>query len=211
MPLSRPKEKIERRIGERLFLKGERSFSQKAGVARRPYPPGQHGKRKTGRGGFSEFGQQLKEKQKVRHIYGISDRALKKYFTLARRNRAKPTDETLAELLERRLDNVVFRLGLALSRSIGRHMVSYGHITVNGKRAKQPSLTVKPSDIISIAEKSRNLGFFQDLGERMKKYSPPAWLEFDPEKYEGKLRHTPALQDISGQQNMSLVVEYYSR
>lgn len=211
MPLAQPKEKIERRLGERLFLKGERSFSPKAGVARRPYPPGQHGKRKTGRGGFSEFGQQLKEKQKVRRIYGLSDRMLKKYFVLSRKSRAKPTDENLAEFLERRLDNVVFRLGLALSRSIGRHMVSYGHITVNGKRVKQPSFTVKPGDIVSITGTSGNPGIFQDLEERMKKYSLPAWLEMDPEKHAGKIKYVPTLQDISNQQNMSLVVEYYSR
>lgn len=211
MPLAKPKEKIERRLGERLFLKGERSFSPKAGVARRPYPPGQHGKRKTGRGGFSEFGQQLKEKQKVRRIYGLSDRMLKKYFVLSRKSRAKPTDENLAELLERRLDNVVFRLGLALSRSIGRHMVSYGHITVNGKRVKQPSFTVKPGDIVSITGTSGSPGIFQDLEERMKKYSLPAWLEMDPEKHAGKIKYVPTLQDISNQQNMSLVVEYYSR
>jgi len=211
MPLAQPKEKIERRLGERLFLKGERSFSPKAGVARRPYPPGQHGKRKTGRGGFSEYGQQLKEKQKVRRIYGIGDGVLKKYFRLARIDGTKPTGEILAGFLERRLDNVVFRLGFAISRSIARHMVSYGHITVNGKRVRQPSFIVKNSDIISIAERSRGKSLFNELNERLKKYTPPEWLEVEREKTEGKIVRMPTLEDIASQQNISLVVEYYSR
>lgn len=211
MPLAQPKEKIERRIGERLFLKGERSFSAKAAIQRRPYPPGMHGKRKTRHRGQSEYAKQLREKQKVRRIYGLSDTALKKYFLRSLQNRTKPTDQNLGELLERRLDNTVFRLGFAFSRSIGRHMVSYGHILVNGKRVRQPSFQVKIGDTISIREASQKLELFRNTEDGLKKAAPPDWLEIRREAKEGKVVRLPNLQDIAGQQNMALVVEYYSK
>lgn len=211
MPLAQPKEKFERRIGERLFLKGERSFSQKAAIARRPYPPGQLGKKKTRKGGQSEYGRQLREKQKVCRIYGIKDGILKKYFIFALKDRMKPTDVTLGDMLERRLDNVVFRLGFALSRSIARHMVSYGHIAINGKRVKQPSYRVKIGDAVSILETSRKSGIFNDLTDRLQKHTPQEWLELNRDRFEGKIVGLPRLEDIAGQQNMTLVVEYYSK
>ncbi len=211
MPLARPKEKIERRIGEKLFLKGERSFSPKSAVHRKPYPPGQHGRKFMRRGGRSEYGVLLREKQKVRYLYGLSDRMLKKYFTASRENRKSPTAENLAELLERRLDNVVFRLGLAVSRSVGRHLVSYGHIQVNGKRVRQPSFSVRIGDVISVRASSTGKEFFQNLGQRLQKHIPQEWLEVDKEKYLGKVLRLPSLGDIMIQQNMSLVVEYYSK
>ena len=211
MPLARPKEKIERRIGEKLFLKGERSFSPKSAFTRKPYPPGEHGRKRTRRGGRSEYGLLLREKQKVRHTYGLGDRMLKKYFTKALLDRRRPTAETLAETLERRLDNVVFRLGLAISRSVGRHMVSYGHIQVNGRPVRQPSFLVRIDDNIAIKESSSEKGLFQDLGQRLQKYTPPEWLELDKEKRTGKILRLPNLGDIIIQQNMTLVVEYYSK
>lgn len=209
MPISQPKEKLERRIGEKLFLKGERSFSQKSAITRRPYPPGLHGKKK--RRGRSEYGTQLREKQKVRYIYGIKDLLLKRYFEKAFANKNKPTADTLAELLERRLDNVVFRLGFAVSRSIARHLVSYGHILVNGKQVRQPSFNVKIGDSVALKESELASPLYQDLDIRLKKYNAPEWLELAEDKHEGKIVRLPNLGDIMTQQNMSLVVEYYSK
>ena len=209
MPIARPKEKLERRIGEKLFLKGERSFSQKTAVSRRPYPPGLHGKKR--RRGRSEYGTELREKQKVRYLYGIDDGKLKRYFEEARATKNKPTADTLAELLERRLDNVVFRLGFAISRSIARHLASYGHILVNGKSVRQPSLRVKIGDIISPKADELPTALYQDLDLRLKKYTPPEWLELAKDKHEGKVLRLPNMGDVMTQQNMSLVVEYYSK
>src|SRR3989344_2607329 len=182
MPIARPKEKIERRIGEKLFLKGERSFSPKTAISRRPYPPGLHGKKR--RRGRSEYGTQLREKQKVRYLYGINNGKLKRYFEEARANKNKPTVDTLAELLERRLDNTVFRLGFTVSRSIARHLVSYGHILVNGKCVRQPSLKIKIGDTISPKVSELSLTLYQDLNTRLKKYTPPEWLELAKNKHE---------------------------
>ena len=209
MPLARPKEKIERRIGEKLFLKGERSFSQKTAVSRRPYPPGLHGKKR--RRGRSEYGTQLREKQKVRYLYGINDGKLKNYFKKAFANKKKPTADTLAELLERRLDNAVFSLGFAVSRSIARHLVSYGHILVNGKCVRRPSFGVKVGDIISPKVSELSSTLYQELEIRLKKYNPPEWLELAKDKHEGKIVRLPNMGDVMTQQNMPLVVEYYSK
>lgn len=211
MPLAQPKEKIERRLGERLFLKGERSFSQKSATQRRPYPPGMHGKKRTRRGAQSEYSKQLREKQKIRRAYGLTDRMLKQYFNRALRVSGKPTDRVLGELLERRIDNVVFRLGFAISRSIARHMVSYGHIVINGKRIRQPSILTKIGDIVSISKSSLNSGIFRGLDERMKKIAPPPWLELDRENIEGKILGFPEMEDTAGKQQLTLVVEYYSK
>ena len=209
MPLARPKEKIERRIGEKLFLKGERSFSQKTAVSRRPYPPGLHGKKR--RRGRSEYGTQLREKQKVRYLYGLGDGELKRYFEEALADKNKPTADMLAELLERRLDNAVFRLGFAVSRSIARHLVSYGHILVNGRCVRRPSLRVKIGDIISPKVNELSSTLWRDLEIRLKKYTPPEWLDLAKDKHEGKAVRLPNMGDVMTQQNMSLVVEYYSR
>lgn len=209
MPIAQPKEKIERRIGEKLFLKGERSFSQKTAVSRRPYPPGLHGKKRRRK--HSDYGTELREKQKVRYLYGIDDGQLKRYFEEALAQRVQPTAERLAELLERRLDNVVFRLGFAVSRSIARHLVSYGHIFVNGRRVRQPSFRVKIGDSVALNESELSSALFQDIDVRLKKYTPPEWLEQSKEKHAGKVVHLPHLGDIMTQQNISLVVEYYSK
>ena len=209
MPLAQPKEKLERRIGEKLFLKGERSFSQKTAVSRRPYPPGLHGKKR--RRGRSEYGTQLREKQKVRYLYGLGDGELKRYFEEALADKNKPTADMLAELLERRLDNAVFRLGFAVSRSIARHLVSYGHILVNGRCVRQPSLRVKIGDIISPKVNELSSTLWRDLEIRLKKYTPPEWLDLAKDKHEGKAVRLPNMGDVMTQQNMSLVVEYYSR
>ncbi|MDO8560692.1 MAG: 30S ribosomal protein S4 [bacterium] len=209
MPISRPKEKLERRIGEKLFLKGERSFSQKSAIVKRPYPPGVHGKKK--RRGRSEYGVQLKEKQKVRYIYGINNGKLKKYYTEALANKGKSTADTIAELLERRLDNVVFRFGFTISRSVARHLVSHGHILVNGKRVRQPSLRVRIGDAIALKESELSSPLYQDLNARLKKYIPPEWLELADNKHEGRVVRLPNIGDTMTQQNMPLVVEYYSK
>lgn len=209
MPLAQPKDKIERRIGEKLFLKGERSFSPKSAVVRKPYPPGIHGKKM--RRGRSDYSLTLREKQKVRRLYGIDDAVLRRYFGKARNNTSKSTVEMLAELLERRLDNTVYRLGFALSRSIARHLVSYGHILVNDRRVTSPAFQVRIGDNIALKESKSDSSLFQALDIRLKKYTPPEWLELQKNQRIGKVVRLPNLNDIYLQQNMALIVEYYSR
>lgn len=209
MPLAEPKEKKERRIGEKLFLKGTRSFSSKSAIARRPFPPGMHGKKF--RRNKSEFGIQLKEKKKVQYLYNISDSALRAYFNAARADIKKPTAEGLAELLESRLDNVVFRSGLALSRSIARHLVSYGHIAVNDMRTRQPGFHVRPGHRIHVMESSKESPLFLGLDERWEKYTAPEWLTVDRKAKTATVSRMPHLGDIMTQQNMPLIVEYYSK
>lgn len=209
MPIAEPKEKKERRIGEKLFLKGTRSFSAKSAMARRPFPPGMHGKKF--RRNKSEFGIQLKEKKKVQYLYGISDSILRGYFRKARINTKKPTVEGLAELLESRLDNVVFRSGLALSRSIARHLVSYGHVTVNETRMRQAGYHVRPGNTVGISAPSKESAIFAGLGERWEKYTAPDWLTVDRKEKIVAVNRMPHLGDIMTQQNMALVIEYYSK
>lgn len=206
--LAKPKEKIERRIGERLFLKGERGTSPKSAMNRRPYPPGMHGKRT--RRSRSEFGLQLREKQKVRHTYGLDDKDLKRYFIAASRNRSKPTDQAISEFLESRLDNAVYRLGFAVSRGAARHLVSYGHIGVNNRKVKQSSYCIRAGDRISFIRPQESAET-EILKKRLEKHAPPEWLDLDAKKGIGTVRRMPQANDLAEQQNMSLVIEYYSR
>ena len=202
-----PKEKKERALGEKLFLKGERCLSPKCAVVRRPYRPGVHG-RKRSKGKLSEFGQQLQEKQKLKLTYGLKETQFKHLFKEAFKKSGSESSIVL-EKLERRLDNVVFRLGFAVSRSITRQMVSHSHILVNNKRVNTPSYSVKIGDIISIKPKSKDLPLFKDLQDKIKKYEPPSWLSLDKEKLEGKIITMPS--NIQTPFNINLVVEYYSR
>lgn len=179
-------------------------------MVRRPYPPGAHGKRAR-RGGASEFGAELHEKQKVRFLYGISDRVLKGYVAQAARAAHKTKTQALTELLERRLDSVVFRLGLAQSRRIAQHLVSYGHILVNGKSVKTRSILLKAGDRVSVRETSRSLPPFEGLTNRLKKYQTPEWLEVRPDESMGSLMRLPNENDQVISQNLSKVIEYYSR
>lgn len=201
--------RITRRLGERLFLKAERDSSPKSSFTRRPYPPGMHTKPR-GRG-RSDFGSELAEKQKIRYLYGLSDDSLKKYVARAGRTKNKIKTRSLLELLERRLDNVVFRIGLAPSRRIARQIVSHGHIAVNGKRAFVASRLLRVGDRVAVRESSRGLLLFNGLAARLKKYQPPAWLAVSPDDLGGEIARFPAEEDNLILQNLSTVAEYYSR
>ncbi len=201
--------KICRRQGEKLFLKGARCFSPKCAMVKRPYPPGMHGAKKKRAG--SEFAQQLNEKQKVRFMYGLPEKIMKNYFGQARRSTAVVTNQGIYLLLERRLDNVVFRSGFTISRSIARHAVSYGHIMVNGKRIDKPGYFVTKGDIIGVYPSSASSAVFGDLGLRLKKYEAPAWLAVDKDKLTSTVISESFEADPETLHNLQSVVEYYSR
>lgn len=201
--------RVTRRLGEKLFLKAERDSSPKSSMVRRPYPPGMHTKRR-GRG-RSDFGNELVEKQKIKYLYGLSDAMLKKYVARASRTKNKIKTQALLELLERRLDNVVFRIGLALSRRIARQIVSHGHIMVNGKRATIPSRLIRLGERIAIRDASRGMPLFNGLAARLKKMQPLAWLVVSPEELSGEVIRFPTEEDKLILQNLSTVAEYYSR
>lgn len=175
-----------RRAGEKLFLKGEKCFSPKCPLTRKPYPPGIFGKskRKRVRRGLSEYGAQLREKQKIKFSYGLRERQFSNYL-----KEATP----LFELLESRLDNVVFRLGFSDSRLGARQIVSHGHIMVNSRKVNIPSCRLKIGDKISIRPQSANKAVFKDLDIKLKKYNPPSWIKLDKIKKEGEIIGRPTL------------------
>lgn len=208
MPLDSKCKKC-RRVGQKLFLKGERCFSQKCAMIRRPYVPGLHGKSRRRRGP-SEYGQQLIEKQKIRHSYGLSEKQFKNYFKEIVSQKGNK-EELLANKLESRLDNVVFRLGWATSRLLARQLISHGHILVNQRKINIPSYQVRKGDLIQIKEKSKKLAPFKDLKTSLKKYELPAWLSLDKQKLEGKIISQPKLADMGKVGEIGLVIEYYSR
>ncbi len=199
--------RISRRLGGRFFFKAERDATPKSAEVRRPYPPGAQGKKS--RRGSSEFGAELAEKQKIRYLYGLSDSALKRYVRMSQRTKAKT--QVLSELLERRLDNVVFRLGLALSRRIARQVVSHGHIAVNGRTVRIASSLVASGDRISVREASRGLALFSGLPLRLKKHQAPDWLLITSTDGSGEVKRMPREEDNPTPHNVSKVIEYYSR
>lgn len=203
--MPRPLEKRERSLGVQLSIRGERADSPKRAVIRKPYPPGQHGKKFRKK---SEFGLQLAEKQKIRFSYGLTDKQLKRIFKEGA-GRAESAIQVITEKLESRLDNVVMRLGFAPSRSIARQLVSHGHILVNGKEVRTPSYEVSPEEVIAIAPSSRTHPVFEDLRERLKNYDPPVWLALDKEKLEGKVESLP--RDVDFPFDINLVVDYYAK
>jgi len=198
-----------RRAGRKLFLKGDRCFTQKCAMIKRPYNPGMHGKKKR-RGSLSEYGSQLLEKQAVRRTYGVSEKQFKKYVLEAMMKKGDKR-ELLLKNLERRLDNVVFRLGWAKSRSSARQIVGHRHIVINGRRMDIPSYEVKIGDLITIKEKSRALPLFKDLEERLKKQTSPAWLDLTADKKGAKVVSDAAIGDEKEIQNLGMVIEFYSR
>lgn len=205
-----PREKIERRLGEKLFLKGERSYSQKSAMIRRPYPPGIHGRARTKKS--SEYGLQLKSKQKVKNIYRLLERQFKNYIKTALTSKREPY-ETILNKLEYRLDNIVFRSGFAQSRDQARQIVSHGHITVNGKRVNIPSYEVSVGDIISIREGSKRSPYFMNLMPQwLKNHESPSWIETDKNKITATVNGQPALED-SGirSEDLQAIIEFYSR
>lgn len=204
--------RVSRRLNERFFFKVERDMTPKSAMARRPYPPGAHGKSRRRRAA-SEFGVELTEKQKVRYAYGISNAALKRTVARATRiaGRSKTKTQAMFELLERRLDNAVYRLGLAPSRRIARQVVGHGHIIVNERRVQAASRLVRPGDRIAIRSSSRANPTFEGLAIRLKKHQPPAWLSVDPEAVSGSVARLPTEADSPSSYNLSKVIEFYSR
>jgi small subunit ribosomal protein S4 len=200
-----------RREGEKLFLKGARCLSPKCAIERRAYPPGQHGRENQfRRGRASDFLLQLREKQKARRIYGVLERQFSRYFEKAA-HRAGLTGTNLLVILESRLDNVVYRLGLADSRAQARQIVSHGHITLNGRKTNIPSALVKPGDAVSIRPESLRRTYFKDLRQDLDDRRVPRWLSLDAPNLAAKILHLPTREDIDVSLNEQLIVEYYSR
>ena len=197
---------MQARKFEALF-KGERCYTDKCAIERRNYPPGQHGQ---GRQKFSEYSIQLREKQKVKRIYGLLEKQFRRTFTEAARTKGI-TGETLLALLERRLDNVAYRLGFASSRAEARTLVRHGHVLINGRKLNIPSYTVRVGDLVSIKESSRQLGRVQTAMEGAQRRGIPDWAEVDREAVSGRIRLLPSRSDITMPINEKLIVELYSK
>ena len=196
-----------RREGTKLFLKGDRCFSAKCGVERRGYPPGQHGQ---GRTRFSDYGVQLREKQKVKRMYGLLERQFAATMKKASSMKGR-AGENLLMLLERRLDNVVFRMGFATSRAEARQLVKHGHFLVNGKKATIPSMLLRPPAVVTLREKSHKVARIAGALEALESRSLPQWLEIDKDNFAGKLATMPVRDDITMPIQEQLIVELYSR
>ncbi len=196
-----------RREGIKLYLKGQRCFTDKCAIERRGYAPGQHGQ---GRPRLSEYNLQLREKQKLKRIYGLMERQFRGYFGRAAKKKGI-TGEYLLQLLERRLDNVVYRIGFAASRKEARQLTTHGHFLLNGRSVNIPSYLVKEGDIIEIKEKSRGLVPIQNALAAVETRGLPAWLELDKANFQGKIRALPTKEDAALPVNEQMVVELYSR
>lgn len=202
-----PKCRYCRREGSKLFLKGVRCFTDKCSFERRPYPPGQHGQARVK---MSDYKIRLREKQKVKRIYGIGERQFRKYFAIANRRGGK-TGETLLQLLERRLDNVVFRMGLAKTRMDARQLVLHKHVALNSRCVNIPSVLVKPNDVIVVKEKSAERVRVMDSLEFSKNTEPINWLEVNRDKKEALVKSLPDRASVQYPIREQLIVEFYSR
>jgi len=196
-----------RREGEKLFLKGDRCYTDKCAIERRSYPPGQHGQ---GRRKESEYGLHLREKQKLRRIYGVLERQFERYYERASRQKGI-TGENLLKLLEMRLDNIVYRMGVGASRTQARQLVLHGHIAVNGRKVDIPSYEVRPGDVVSVRENSRSLQVIKDNIEAAAGRTMPEWIDVNLEQMEGKILAVPTRDQIDLSVQEHLIVEYYSR
>ncbi|MBW2057846.1 MAG: 30S ribosomal protein S4 [Deltaproteobacteria bacterium] len=196
-----------RREGMKLFLKGDRCYSDKCSVERRNYPPGQHGQR---RGKFSPFAVQLREKQKVKRMYGLQEKQFRGYFEKADRQRGV-TGENLLTLLERRLDNMVYRLGFASSRNEARMLVRQNHFLVNKKKVNIPSYLTSPDDVIEVREKSRKVARIQEAMESVARRGIPSWLELDKNHFTGRIKALPMREELTMPIQEQLIVELYSK
>ncbi|MBF0568422.1 30S ribosomal protein S4 [Candidatus Magnetominusculus dajiuhuensis] len=199
--------KLCRRDGEKLFLKGVRCTTDKCAIDKRKYPPGQHGQR---RGKLSDYAVQLKEKQKVKRIYGLLEKQFSKYFKEAEKKRGI-TGELLLQYLERRLDNIVYRIGFTSNRNQARQLVLHGHFRVNGKKVNIPSYSVKVGDVIEVHEASKKLSVFGENLQRQQHEGVLSWLEVDFIGFKGKVLHVPGRDDIPLAAKEQLIVEFYSR
>lgn len=203
--------KICRRAGEKLFLKGDRCNSPKCSMVRKPYAPGQKGKRRPKP--LSEYGKQLKEKQKLKNWYNLRETQFGNYVknVLKKKSGAEGAPIKLIQILEKRLDNVIFRLGFASSRNEARQIVSHRHILVNGKVVNIPSFSVKKDDKIQIRPSALKKGLFKDLASVLKKYSTPSWLLLKADQFEGTIKSEPVFEEAALPIELSAVFEFYSK
>jgi small subunit ribosomal protein S4 len=197
-----------RRENLKLFLKGDRCYTDKCAFERRSYAPGQHGQRRGGK--ISDYGIQLREKQKVKRIYGIYEKQFRGYYTKAERQKGI-TGTNLLILLERRFDNIVYRIGFASSRDQARQLVRHNHFTVNGKKVNIPSYQVKSGDVIEVKEKSRKVSVIQEAMETVVRREIPSWIEIDGENFRGVVKAFPSREELTMPINEQLIVELYSK
>lgn len=202
-----PSCKLCRREGLKLFLKGDRCLSDKCAVARRSTPPGQHG---AGRVTVKEYGLQFREKQKAKRYYGVMEKQFKNYYVAAAKKEGV-AGENLLSIIERRYDNIVYRMGLAQSRKEARQLVKHGHFTINGKKADIPSILLKAGDVIALTEKSRSSDKFKDLTEDMQTKLTPKWLEVDKDNFTAKMIAIPERDDVDFPFEEQLIIELYSK
>jgi small subunit ribosomal protein S4 len=206
-----PSCKLCRREGQKLFLKGQKCYTEKCPFEKRSYPPGQHGRAASfRRRRASDYSLQLREKQKVRRIYGILERQFRRYFREAER-RSGLTGENLLMLLETRLDNAVYRLGFADSRAQARQLVTHGHFVVNGRKTNIPSCGVRPDDVIAVRPESRRKTYFKTRKELLEAGAVPAWLSLDAEDMSGRVLSMPMRDEIDVPVQEQMIVEFYSR
>jgi len=196
-----------RREGGKLFLKGEKCFTEKCPVEKRAYPPGQHGQRRSRP---TDYGKQLREKQKLRRIYGVMERQFRNYYKEAARHKGS-TGEDLLKLLERRLDNVVYRMGFGISRSEARQLVRHNAVLVNGKRVNLPSYQIRPNDVIEIAGAAKEHLRIKAAVEAAEQRGIPEWLEVDTKAMKGVFKNAPERSELPSEINESLVVALYSK
>ena len=202
-----PSCKLCRREGKKLFLKGDRCLTSKCAVERRATVPGQHG---AGRKTVKEYGMQLREKQTARRYYGVQEKQFKKYYVAADKQ-SGVAGENLLSLLERRYDNVVYRMGLAASRKEARQLIRHGHFTLNGKKADIPSIILKVGDTVSVKEKSRSSEKFKELQEQMAAVIAPKWLDVDVDDFSAKMIMIPERADVDFPFQEQLIIELYSK
>ena len=200
-----------RREGEKLYLKGARCLSPKCAIEKRNFPPGQHGKDgQFKRNRSTDYLLQLREKQKARRVYGVLEAQFRRYYTQALKSRGV-TGQVLLQMLERRLDNVVYRLGFAANRAQARNLVTHGHFNVNGRRTDVPSLIVEAGDMIEVRPGSQRRTYFSNLKAADESRGAPGWLSADVTTLAGKVLRHPAREEIDANLNEQLIVEYYSR
>jgi small subunit ribosomal protein S4 len=192
----------------KLFLKGDRCYTDKCGFERRAYAPGQHGQARKKK--MSNYGEQLREKQKVKRLYGIAERQFRGYYFKASRLKGV-TGENLLVLLERRLDNIVYRFGFASDHAEGRQLVRHGHFTVNGKKVNIPSYLVRSGDVVAVAERSKKVKRIEESLTAVDRRGVPQWLELDKEKLSGRVKAMPAREDFTMPIREQLIVELYSK
>lgn len=203
-----PRCRLCRREGEKLFLKGEKCLTGKCSIETRPFPPGQHGQARRAR--LSDYALQLREKQKMRRIYGVLEKQFRLYYKEADRRKGS-TGENLLQMLESRLDNVVWRMGFAISRSESRQLVRHNGITVNGKKTNIPAYQLRPGDVVAVAEKARKQLRIQAAMDMVHQRHIPDWLDVDAKKFEGIFKARPERGDLPAEINENLVVELYSK